>query len=140
MIDSGPALTKDNEGYVEHVYPDKYNNPTGGFGHAFLPKSKLPREIWESIFQYDYGLALNDYERFGLDLDDVRKSVVVDILFARGLGNCMKPESKGFFDALRVKDFEKAGAELELWPWYGRVGRRGPRLKKMIQQGSWGSI
>jgi GH24 family phage-related lysozyme (muramidase) len=139
MIDSGPALTKFNEGYRGSVYLDtaKVPIPTGGYGHAFLQKSSLPKEIWDQIFTYDYGNALSDYDKMSLNLDDVRKAVVVDILFARGLGHCLSIESAPFFAALRMRDWLSACNELEQWAWFKAVGTRGPRLQKLIKEGRW---
>lgn len=131
-------LIKDHEGYRPYVYLDTKNIPTGGYGHAFLHKSRLPAHIWEQIFIEDMTNAYKDYEKLGLKLDDVRRSAVLDLLFARGLPNMMKWED--VLIMLKKSNWEEAAKLIESKQWYQNVGRRGPRICALIRTGQWEAL
>ena len=44
---------KRHEGYRGEVYLDTEGVPTGGWGHAFLPGSRIPTEVAERLLRHD---------------------------------------------------------------------------------------
>jgi len=128
-------LIREHEGYSEEVYFDTVGVPTGGYGHAFLPGSKLTQDIWEEIFQYDYNLAVSDYYYLSLDLDPVRRAVVVDMLFNLGLPKLLK--FKNTLAAIRQGDYERAARGMLNSKWARQVGRRAKELSEMMRTGEW---
>jgi GH24 family phage-related lysozyme (muramidase) len=81
-IDSGPELTKNHEGYVEGIYLDSLGYPTMGYG-TLLCKEKFVsvKEYLSSCFMAKYFEAETAYAQLGIDLDDVRRSAVVDLIY-----------------------------------------------------------
>ena len=102
--------TRDNEGYSESIYLDTKGVPTGGWGHAVTVGSKLPKAIWEAIYQYDLENAKADYAKLGLDLDPIRKEVMLDLLHNMGFGGVQ--EFKLMLAALKKKDWPEAARQL----------------------------
>jgi GH24 family phage-related lysozyme (muramidase) len=84
-VDLAEKLIRSDEGYRERVYLCTAGVPTGGWGHAFHVGSRLPAEIWEAIFRFDMGEAVRGYESLRLDLDPVRRAVVVSMIYQLGL-------------------------------------------------------
>ena len=128
-------LIREHEGYSEEVYFDTVGVPTGGYGHAFLPGSKLPQNIWEDIFQYDYSIAVHDYYSLDLNLDPVRRAVVVNMLFNLGLPKLLK--FKNTLAAIRQGDYELAARGMLNSKWARQVGRRAKELAEMMRTGEW---
>ena len=137
------AIIKRHEGYRGHIYIDTIGVPTGGYGHAFLPGSALPQEIWEQIFDHDYQIALDDYEKLDLELDPVRKAVVVDMLFNLGwnkfVGIKDRPNTgfRNTLAAIRAGDWEAAAQGMERSKWYQQVRIRAVELVKMMRTGEY---
>lgn len=138
MICNAIDLIKDHEGYREAVYNDSLGYPTGGYGHAFLPGSKLPGHIWELILIDDLAEAGQNFKQLGLDLDDVRRAACLDLLFNLGLTKLLK--FKTFIKHMRAGDYDAAAAALENSLWYQQVARRGPRICALIRTGQWEAI
>ncbi len=128
-------LIREHEGYREEVYFDTVGVPTGGYGHAFLPGSKLPQDIWEDIFQYDYSIAVHDYYSLDLNLDPVRRSVVVDMLFNLGLTKLLK--FKNTLSYIRTGEYDKAAKGMLNSKWAKQVGNRANELSEMMRTGEW---
>jgi GH24 family phage-related lysozyme (muramidase) len=137
MIDNGPALTQDNEGYVEGIYLDSLGFPTCGFGKLLDGRMayKSVREWHEKIFYEEYSKAEAEYEKMGFDLDSIRRAAVVDLLYNLGPNRFSK--FNGFIAALKMRDWGSAVNSLENSLWYRQVGRRGPRITKLIKEGRW---
>ena len=98
------------EGYRDHVYLDSEGNPTGGWGHHFYHGSKLPEEIWEKILDYDIACAEKEYDKLNLQLDPIRKAIVIDLILHMGI-----PKLCGFvkmLSALKAGDYKVASREL----------------------------
>ena len=136
MIDSGPAFTKDAEGYSKEVYLDSLSYPTHGYG-CLLKKRKYNsvKEYHDELFMEKYSQAEVDYCALGLDLDDVRRAAVVDLIYNLG-GEGFK-QFKDTIAALKMRDWILAATCLENSKWYKQVGRRGPRICKLIKEGRW---
>ena len=127
------SMIKQHEGFRERVYLDTMGVPTGGFGHAFHLGSSLPEVIWHEIFYHDYQQAVRDYEVLDLDIDPVRRAVVLDMLFNLGLPRLLK--FKNTLTAVREGDWEQAAQGMENSKWYGQVRTRAVRLVRMMRTG-----
>lgn len=90
-------------------------------------------------------LLVNDIERVQAEakehivcyelLDDVRKSVVLSMLFNLGLPRFLK--FKNFISHLNNGDFTSAAEELKTSLWYQQVGVRGEDLYEMMLSGQY---
>ena len=112
-------LIERHEGRVNHVYSDSLKIPTLGIGHALHIGSPVSDEIVDLFFAADFKSACDDYERLHIDLDPVRRAVIIDMLFALGL-----PKLRRFFrmlEAIRKKDYERAADELLDSDWANTV-------------------
>jgi lysozyme len=129
-------ILKKHEGFREGIYIDTVGVPTGGYGHAFLRGSRLPKHIWEQIFEYDFGNAMKDYDKLNLDLSPARAAVIRNMLFNMGLHNVL--EFKKMFAALRKGDYETAADEMLDSKWAKQVGPgRSDELAEMMRTGVW---
>lgn len=126
-------MIKSHEGYRDSIYMDTVGVPTGGYGHAFLPGSALPKILWEMIFNHDYQTAVKDYESLNLNLDPVRRAVVIDMLF--NLGKTKFLGFKNTLTAIRAGNFEDAAYCMGRSKWAGQVGNRAKRLIQMMRTG-----
>lgn len=127
------SMIKRHEGYRQNIYLDTEGVPTGGYGHAFHVGSSLLRSMWDLIFIYDYMQAVNDYDVLDLDLDPVRRAVVIDMLFNLGLPRMLK--FKNTLAAMRTGDWESAAKGMENSKWYGQVRQRAVELVRMMRTG-----
>ena len=130
----------DNEGYREGVYLDSLGYPTTGYGFC-LDSSLVYQSVkdWhEHKFREMYKRAETDCESYRFDLDPVRHAAVCDLLYNLGPNRFAK--FFGFIAALRAKNWEAAVHSLENSLWWKQVGRRGPRITKLIRDGSWDVI
>ena len=137
---TGEELTKGHEGYVEGVYLDSLGYPTTGYGHCldWSRKYSSVKEFHDAKFQEHYAQAEADYDRLGLDLCPVRRAAVVDLIYNLGYGKFLKFHAT--ITALKMKDYLQAAHCLEQSRWYKQVGRRGPRICKLIETGDWGQL
>ena len=122
-----------HEGFKGEVYLDHLGNPTIGYGHCFAVGSKLPNDILEAIFDYDFKLAEQGYTTLDLELDDVRKGALIDLIFNMGL-----PRLKNFklmLAALKRKDYLRASEELKCSRYYSQVPVRAEEIRKIILNG-----
>ena len=68
-----------------------------------------------------------------LELDPVRKAIIIDMLFNLGL-----PGLRGFknmFRALRADNYKRAADEMLDSKWAGQVGYRARKLADMMRTG-----
>jgi len=126
-------MTEAFEGYSNTVYYDTEGVPTIGIGHAFIEGSRLPHYIIREIFYCDYLNAIKDYEKLKLELDTVRRSVIIDMLFNLGLTRFKK--FRKTITALRDDDYEEASLEMLDSRWARQVGRRACILHVMMLTG-----
>ena len=111
MIDAEMrAYTQNNEGCSLKVYLDTRGAPTVGYGHKCTRGTTIPQAAADIIFQADYDLAVSGYRTLRLDLDDVRRSVIIDMIFQMGIVGVSKFDD--MLTALRNKDFPRAANEL----------------------------
>ena len=140
MIDNGRDLAKNSEGYCEKVYLDSESYPTVGYGWCLDSSRKWGsvKEFLEHKFEEKYQEAADDYEALGLDLDPVRRDAVIDLIYNMGLTKVLK--FKNTLAALKMKDYLVAAHNLEQSLWFKQVGRRGPRIVKLIKEGKWEAL
>jgi len=122
-----------HEGYVPRVYLDTVLVPTAGYGHAFHVGSKIPRKVAELLFEQDFDGVLKDYELMNLNLDPVRRAVILDMLFNLGI-----LKLRGFnktLEAIRSGDYEEAARQMLRSKWAKQVGPRAIRLAEMMVTG-----
>jgi len=141
-------LIKKYEGYRDHIYVDSVGVLTGGYGHAFLKSSKLPKRIWEDIFDYDYQNAVSSLETLLMKekiegLSVIRTAVLLNMIFNLGCSRLSK--FKRLFNALRNKDFNKAADEMLRSKWANQVDPvrgdnrgRADELARIMRENSWG--
>ena len=126
-------MIKTHEGFRPYVYYDTLGFPTGGYGHAFLNRSPISHRVADLLFEEDFDRVKQDYKTLKLDLDPVRRAVVLDMLFNMGL-----TRFRGFekmLSALRAGDFEKAAEEMLDSKWARQVRSRAFRLARMMKTG-----
>lgn len=122
-----------HESFVPEVYLDTVQVPTGGYGHAFLVGSPISHKVAELLFEDDFEGCKSDYKYLKLELNPVRRAVILDMLFNMGLFRV-----KGFRRmraALRSGDYEKAAIEMLDSKWARQVGYRAKKLAKMMETG-----
>jgi lysozyme len=93
----------------------------------------------EAMFMFENDLA--DVKRHCLhypwfaELSEVRQAAVLDLMF--NLGPTRFSGFRLFIEAMAMKQYPWASAELKNSRWYGQVGRRGPRICGMILNDRW---
>ena len=126
-------MIKRHEGYRDHVYKDSLGNLTCGYGHLLAEGSFVPKSVSDAFFILDMGQAFEDYAKLKLDLDPVRKAVIVDMLFNLGYGGVLK--FKRMLAAIRAGDFWQAAEEMLDSKWARQVGTRATELSFMMRTG-----
>jgi len=130
-------MIKSHEGYREKVYFDSVGVPTGGYGHAFLEGSRIPGIVADILFEEDYKSAMSDYEilakRHGLELNNVRRGVIIDMLFNMGIVRVHK--FRKMLLALSIGDWSKAALEMLDSKWARQVGNRSTYLAELMRKG-----
>ncbi len=126
-------MIKKHEGLSLTVYNDTEGIPTVGYGHALHPGSKIPIHVANALFNQDFWSAYRDYEKLGLELDPVRKAVVIDMLF--NLGWKRFHTFKKMIAALRIDDYVSASKELLDSKYAGQVKGRAVNLARMMEIG-----
>ena len=126
-------MIKAHEGYSETVYLDTEGVSTGGYGHAFIVGSKIPHKVASELFWHDVHQAIGDYGTLGLELDPVRRGVLIDMLFNLGITKLRK--FVRFLSALRAGDYDDASLEMMDSKWAGQVKGRAVKLAEMMRTG-----
>ena len=128
---------KRHEGYSDAVYVDSVGVPTVGYGHALLQGSKIPHMVAELLFDQDFDIAVKDYEiltlRWSINLDPVRRGVLVNMLFNMGMSRVSKFQK--MLTALQAGDYGKAADEMLDSRWATQVGKRADELAKIMRNG-----
>jgi len=122
-----------HEGYRPYVYYDSLGFPTAGYGHAFLPNSPISHNVAKALFDDDFCRAKRDYDKLKLDLDPVRRGVVLDMLFNLGLSRF-----RGFrkmISALKRGEYAKTADEMLDSLWADQVKSRANHLAEIMKTG-----
>lgn len=126
-------MTKTNEGFSYRIYLDTMGVPTVGYGTALYLGKQFTKEVLEQMFEFDYLNAELEYEKLELNLDPVRRAVVVDMIYNMGLEKVLK--FRRMLAALKVHDWVAAERELKDSKYYQQVKGRSERNAKMILTG-----
>lgn len=124
-------LIQFHEGYRDRVYPDTEQIPTCGIGHALHMGSYVPDEVVQAFFESDLAEAIRLYDKAGLDLDPIRRAAMIDMFFNLG-PQLLEWE---LIEALREKDYIRAGDCMVNSKWWRQVGRRSSDLWMIIMTG-----
>ncbi len=128
-------LIKRHEGYRNRVYECSEGIPTLGWGHALHVGSKVPERASELFFEWDIREVYGDYNTLNLNLDSVRKAVVVNMIFNLGLRGFKK--FKRTIKLIELGNYTLAGAEMLRSRWAEQVGSRANELSEMMITGEW---
>lgn len=130
-------MIKRHEGFRDHVYIDSVGIPTGGYGHAFLNRSPLPQEVCDILFEWDFKIAQKDcqilIDRHGLELNDVRRAVLTDMLFNMGIVRVSG--FKKMLSAMASGFWGIAANEMLDSKWARQVGKRSTYLAELMRKG-----
>lgn len=138
-FDLNAELVK-HQRWAESVRAFPYECPAGkltiGVGRNIEEVGLSPEEI---DFLHTNDMARVWDEASGLDwfagMDDVRKLVVLDMIFNLGLSRFL-----GFvntIEAMTHRDYTRAAREMVDSKWYRQTGRRAQRLVRAMHTGEW---
>lgn len=130
-------LAELNEGRKTKPYTDTVGKLTIGVGWN-LTDNGLPDYVIDWLLHYALSNARRDLMRhypWMLRLDPVRFAACQDLVFNMGFPTFQK--FRGFLRHLEDDDYLTAGQHLMDSRWFRQVGKRGPRMVKMIVTGEW---
>jgi len=118
------------------MYKDSVDLWTVGFGRNIQERGLSPEEA-EFLLDNDIIDAIKECHSFDWfnNLDDVRQTVVVDMVYNMGL-----PRFSGFKKTIKlISDhrFEEAASEMMDSKWARQVGVRAVRLSQMMSSGEY---
>ena len=131
--DETRKMIKRHEGYLEKVYKDSLGNLTCGYGHYLAEGSEVPRDVSDAFFTDDMIRAHIGYCILKLDLDPVRKAVIIDMLFNLGLSGVQKFVK--MLAAIKEEHYVLAAEEMRNSLWAKQVGTRATELSSMMRTG-----
>ena len=125
---------KRDEGFRDCVYTCSAGKLTIGYGHN-VEDNPIPEAFADQLLGYDIAGALASCERFDwfFDLDDVRKLVMINMVFNIGAGGVSR--FRRMIEAIEQKNWAKASEEMQDSMWYRQVGARAERLCEMMENG-----
>lgn len=107
-------MIKRHEGGPHDVYLDTEGVPTLGWGHALHPGSFVPQEVSEIFFKMDFETAVEDAEfiigRYDIEIDDIRRGVLVNMAFQLGRSKLLK--FRKMIAALIIRDYDEAARQM----------------------------
>ena len=131
------AWIKFDEGGPSDVYLDSVGVPTLGWGHALHPGSFVPVEVSEIFFKMDFETACEDADfiigKYDLDLDPVRRGVLVNMAFQLGRSKLLR--FRKLIAALIIKDYDKAAYQITDSKAGRTCGHRYSRLAAVMHTG-----
>lgn len=123
-----------HEGFRPYVYVDSEGYLTGGYGHAFLAGSRISHDVAELLFKEDFEDAVKKYEKLDLELDTVRKGVVIEMIYQLGLSGVRG--FKKMLNYLKINNYEKAAEEMLDSLWANQTKCRAIKLSRIMKTGS----
>ena len=112
--------------------------PTIGFGHLikkkekFLYKKKYSKKYLNKLFENDFSLALNNFNKSykvkGLSKNS--QEVLLEMIFQLGIKNCLK--FKKFINSLKKKLLYMAALEMLNSRWYAQTPKRVEKLIDLL--------
>lgn len=124
-----------HEGLKLKPYTDTVGKLTIGVGRNLTDKG-ISTEEATSLLNHDINECLSDLHTFAwfMRLDAVRQRALIDLRF--NLGPSRFRGFRNMLAALEKGDPLTAAAHLQDSAWFGQVGQRGPRLVKMLGDGT----
>lgn len=132
-----------HEGRVKHAYQDSLGYWTIGVGHL-IDKRKggyLPEPIIDLLLEHDiteHSRQLFTALPWVMELDEVRKSVLVDMAFNLGIAGLLG--FKNTLAAVKEGRWEDAARGMLASKWASQVGGRAVRLADMMRTGRWPDV
>lgn len=124
---------KAEEGFRPDIYRDYLGNLTVGYGHLLRLGGIISRDVADMLFENDFMQAVKDYESLNLDLDSVRRSVIIDMIFNIGIGGVY--QFKQMLKHLREKNWIQAAYELMNSRYAEQVPERAKRNRDKLLRG-----
>lgn len=134
-IEIAAELIKGHEGLRLKPYRCTTGKLTIGYGRN-LDDQGITKAEAKYLLTNDLNRCLVSLEKefvWFLDLDDVRRAVLVDMAFNMGLAGLKK--FKMTLTAVEKKDYEKASRQMMMSVWAGQVGGRALRLAHIMRNG-----
>ncbi len=132
--DAIKEMIQRHEGFRDEIYEDTVGVLTIGWGHALHEGSKFPEEACQLLFDMDFEIIQEDYDKLDLpELDGVRRGVIMDMLFNLGLPRLK--QFKNMLAAIEDADYERAADEMLDSRWANQVGNRATELSEMMRTG-----
>lgn len=130
------ALIEDHEGRKPKLYKCTANKNSIGIGRNLDDVGLSDDEI-DYLFANDLKRAQDAASKYPwfANLSEVRQAAVLDLIF--NLGPSRFAGFRNFIQAMSLKQYTWAAAELKDSRWYSQVGRRGPRIVSIIRSDSW---
>lgn len=128
-------MVKRHEGYRDRIYKCTAGVLTVGWGHAFQEGDEVPAPIIERLFYNDISNAYAAYNSLGLNLDTVRKAVVIDMIFNLGLAGFKR--FRNTIAAIRAGDWNRAADGILASKYAKQVGNRAKELAEMMRTGEY---
>lgn len=132
-------LIERHEGRVPHAYQDSEGYWTIGVGHLIDQRKGggLPPHIIDYLLRYDLERVLAQARQLDVwdDLDEVRRAVIVDMIFNLGMNGFLG--FRRMRAAMESGDYEEAAREMLDSKWARQVGRRALTLAGMMRTGQW---
>ena len=139
----------ESEGYREKPYVDSKGIPTIGVGHNlrarplegeylayYRANNSLSRDLVLRLLDDDIAIAERDAERLFPDIwtyTEGRQVGLVDLLFNMGYATML--QFKPTIAHVRAQEWEDVAKHLEGSKWYKDVGRRGPKVVRLLRFG-----
>lgn len=137
MIERLVEMLKQEEGFRDKPYRDKFGTLTIGYGHN-LDHNALAEGEAEFLLRCDIDRALESCRALIPDWDthdEVRQAVLADMMFNMGPATMAK-----FMATLRFvseHNYEAAARQMLQSAWAGQVGPRATKLARMMESGQW---
>jgi lysozyme len=122
-----------HEGVEYRVYEDTQGILTIGVGRNLEDRGLSEDEV-DYLLNNDIKICVEELKRsfdWYDDLDDIRKRVLVDMMFNLGM-----PRLKGFVKMLEAIESGAAAEEMLDSTWARQVGSRADRLSEMMETGT----
>ena len=125
---------KRDEGFRDTVYKCSAGKLTIAYGHN-IEDNPIPEAFADQLLGYDIAGALAQCERFDwfFELDDVRKRVIINMVFNLGFNGVSKFNK--MIDAIELGQHGVAAIEMLDSKWARQVGPRAARLADMMREG-----
>lgn len=137
MIDRLIDMLKQEEGFRDKPYRDKFGTLTIGYGHN-LDHNSLSSEEAEILLYNDVERALASCEQLIPNWnshDEVRQAVIADMMF--NMGPTALSKFYTTLDLFNKKDYEATARQMLNSLWARQVGPRAVKLARMMETGLW---